>query len=467
MGFMPGNTMIGGLALLEEPISLDEMKRLVRARLLRFPRFRQRPRRPLPWPAWPLWEEDPAFALERHIHALALPDGDGDEALRLAFQELMSEPLPEDRPLWSLHLLGDGESGRALVLRFEHALADGRAMMAVIAALTDAAPDAVWWEPAPEPLQSPLLAATLGAYALATQTPALARRGLGWVRHPLYAAGWSARAARALGKLLFAPPDPQTILRGRFDGANRVAWSDPVPLADVKAVGKALGATVNDIMLSAMSGGFRRYLLARGADPAGLALRSVTPVDMRGQGDASGLGNWFGLVFLTLPVGVEDPVERLQTLHEAMTAIKRTPEAWVSLGILQGLGLVPGRLERAGVRFFGAKGTATMTNVRGPAQPRYLAGRRIRRALFAVPHPGDLAIGMSIFSYAGEISVTLNTAAAVIPHPEDIIAGFHADFRALQRAVGADAEPVRPAEVPWQCAEPDLPSSPQETSIAA
>ena len=99
MGFMPGNTMIGGLALLEEPISLDEVKRLVRARLLRFPRFRQRPRRPLPWPAWPLWEEDPAFALERHIHALALPDGDGDEALRLAFQELMSEPLPEDRPL--------------------------------------------------------------------------------------------------------------------------------------------------------------------------------------------------------------------------------------------------------------------------------------------------------------------------------------------------------------------------------
>jgi hypothetical protein len=131
-----------------------------------------------------------------------------------------------------------------------------------------------------------------------------------------------------------------------------------------------------------------------------------------------------------------------------MNAIKATPEAWVAFGVMNGLGLVPRRMERAGVRFFCNKATATMTNVLGPAQPRYLAGRRIQRVIFAVPHPGDIAVGMSIFSYAGAVSVALHTAAAVIPAPQDIIAGFQADFQTLENAAGVTPESPRPREVP-------------------
>jgi WS/DGAT/MGAT family acyltransferase len=306
----------------------------------------------------------------------------------------------------------------------------------------------VWWEPAPDPIASRILAATAGAYAAAGLTTGAVRRGFGLIRHPLRATGLGVLAARALGKLLFIPPDPETILRGRFDGDNHIAWSPPIPLARIKAVGKTLDATVNDILLSAMSGGFRAYLLARGESPDATPLRALVPVDLRGGADASGLGNRFGLVFLTLPVDIADPVQRLQTLHQRMNAIKATPEAWVAFGVMNGLGLVPRRMERAGVRFFCTKATATMTNVRGPAQPRYLAGRRIQRVIFAVPHPGDIAVGMSIFSYAGEVSVALNTAAAVIPAPQDIIAGFQADFQTLENAAGVTPESPRPREVP-------------------
>jgi len=445
MAFAPGNTMIGGLTLLDEPITLEDITLLMRARLLRYRRFRQRPVKPAPWPAWPLWEDDPNFSLDHHIKSVELSPADDPEALRQLFQGLMSEPLPEDRPLWQLHLVQNYGAGSALILRFEHTVADGSAMMQVLQTLTDASPDTVWQEPAPEPLDSSLLAAVSVAYTVGQAVPNLISRSLSMSLHPLNTSGWSWKAARALGKLLFIPPDPETLLRGRLDTANHVAYSQPLLLRDIKAVGKALGATVNDILLSAVSGGFRHYLISRGEDTDGLAIRSLVPVDLRRGEDASGLGNKFGLVFLTLPVGIADPVERLQNVHENMDAIKRTPEAWVSYGVMNGLGLVPRCLEQLGVRFFCAKATATMTNVRGPSHPRYLAGRRINRVLFAVPHPGDLAIGMSIMSYAGEVTVTLNTAAGIIPNPQDIIDGFHADFDYLRAHAQAESE-SSPAE---------------------
>lgn len=130
----------------------------------------------------------------------------------------------------------------------------------------------------------------------------------------------------------------------------------------------------------------------------------------------------------------------------------------MSFGVLNGLGLVPRRLEQWGVRFFGAKATAAMTYVRGPDHIRYLAGRRIARVLFAVPHPGDIAIGMSIMSYAGDVCVTLNTAAAVISHPQDIITGFHADFDQLRTHTEVSAGANEEEAETWQPPSNYIPS---------
>jgi WS/DGAT/MGAT family acyltransferase len=243
--------------------------------------------------------------------------------------------------------------------------------------------------------------------------------------------------ALALGKLLLIPPDRRTSLRGRCGLAKRAVASEPLQLKDIMAVGKALGGTVNDVLLSSVTAGLRHYLETQEEPVEGVSIRALVPVYIKNPKEAlevdTSSGNGFGLVYLSLPVGVEDILERLKAVHENMQAIKRTPEAFVAYGILYGMGLIPPTLTRTISGLFGIKGTAVMTNVPGPRERLYFAGAQISRFMFWVPQPAGLAVGVSIMSYAGEVTVGLATDAAVIPKPEIILEGFHADFEELRQ----------------------------------
>jgi diacylglycerol O-acyltransferase / wax synthase len=192
-----------------------------------------------------------------------------------------------------------------------------------------------------------------------------------------------------------------------------------------------MGGTINDILLSAVTGALRRYLEERGEPVGGLNIRAIVPVNLRPPEELGKLGNRFGLVFLSLPVGISDPIKRLVVLKQRMDAIKNSPEAVVALGILNVIGMTPTQIEKIIISIFGMKGSAVMTNVPGPRQMLYLAGKPVTAIMFWVPSPAGLNIGVSIFSYAGDIFLGVATDAGVVADPERIIELFQIEFAYL------------------------------------
>jgi len=229
-------------------------------------------------------------------------------------------------------------------------------------------------------------------------------------------------------RLLMKKPDPPTPFKGALGTAKIPAWSRSVPLAQVKAIKNVVKATVNDVLLTAMTGGLRRYLLEKEWDVTDLNFRAAVPVNLRPPGRGRDLGNYFGLVFLSLPVGIADPLERLFKLKKRMDRIKNSPEAVVAIGIIKAVGMSPAEIQRVIVNIFGAKSTAIMTNVPGPRNHLYMAGCKIVNQMFWVPMSGRVGLGLSIISYADEVRLGVATEAALIPDPDRIIEGFYAEL---------------------------------------
>jgi WS/DGAT/MGAT family acyltransferase len=239
--------------------------------------------------------------------------------------------------------------------------------------------------------------------------------------------------AKSLGRVTLLLPDPHTVFKGELSVARRSAWSRPVSLDEIKAVGRATGATVNDVVVACVSGALRRYMQGRGQAVDRIGVRAMVPVNIRTAEEAlEKLGNHFGLVALDLPVSVGDPLDRLREIKRHMDALKHTPEATTTYSIVQVAGMTPVGIERLVIRFFTSKTSVVMTNVAGPRHKLYLAGNPIRQVNFWVPQTAGIGLGISIFSYAGEVVVGVMANAKLVPDPETIVEAFHAEFTALQ-----------------------------------
>jgi len=233
------------------------------------------------------------------------------------------------------------------------------------------------------------------------------------------------------------PADPDTIFKGSLGTAKRCAWSEVLPLADVKAYSKSVGATINDVLLTGVAGALRRYLLSRGEEVGDdLDLRAIVPVNLRPEDAAEQLGNRFGLVFLALPVGVEDRIERLRELKRRMDEIKNSTEAVVTYAVLNAVGSASASVESLAVQFFGSKATAVMTNVPGPRKELYLAGKAMRSIMVWVPQSARLGLGVSILSYAGQVRLGVATDAGLVPDPGAIIEAFQHEMEAALAGEG-------------------------------
>jgi diacylglycerol O-acyltransferase / wax synthase len=246
-----------------------------------------------------------------------------------------------------------------------------------------------------------------------------------------------AAATGAFGRLVARPADPPTVLKGPLGIPKCVAWSAPIAVEEVKAMGRVLGGTINDVLLAAMTGALRRYLAGRGQRVEELDVRAAMPVNLRGLEKMAELGNRFGLIFLSLPVGIADPVARLAELARRARALKRSAEPVVVYGILSLLGKVPLPVQKLVVKIFGTKATAVMTNIPGPREVLYLASQRIDDVFFWVPQSGRVGMGISICSYAGRVRLGVGTDAGLIPDPEVIVEAFHQEVEALGRRAGA------------------------------
>jgi WS/DGAT/MGAT family acyltransferase len=448
--------VINGVVWFDAPLDWDVLTKRIESRWIdRYPRFRQRVsegRLPM---LGPQWEDDPRFALENHLHHIALPAPGDQAALEKFVGDRMSVPIDRAKPLWHAYFIDGYGSGCAVLVRVHHSVADGIALAQVLQSLTDDAPEADerderrdgrrrGWTSLLDPITKPTGAAVGAAWRL---TGAVVNQGLDVVTHPkrlgdVAATGWD--DAAALAKLVFTPPVARTAVAGQTVVAKRAVWSPPIPLDEVKAVGRATGATVNDVLLAAVTGALRRYLQAHGSLVDNI--RTLVPVNLRpaDRPVPATLGNRFGLVFLDLPVGLADPLDRLRELSRRMLAIKNSPEGVVAFGLLTGMGYTPTQVEKAIVDFFTAKASAVMTNVAGPRTPVYVAGVPVAGVISWVPRSGNVPMGVCIFSYAGKVYVGTAVDAALVPEPQMIVAAFREELDDFFRRVTKPAPPKRP-----------------------
>jgi WS/DGAT/MGAT family acyltransferase len=430
--------MITGIFMFDEPLDFLELRETLRTGLLKYDRFRQRVVQPvLPFNP-PYWEYDPNFDLDAHLHRIALPSPVNQLALEELVNDFLSIPLDFSKPLWHFHLVENFGDGCALLCRLHHCIADGIALVKVLLDLTDDEPgvasnshkglDRRHQESAVTEHKRRSIFLTSSGNGRAY---AAAQEALDLLSDPIRVretARLGVDSAVALARLLLLSPDPETPFKGKLGVRKRCSWSKPIPLSDVKAIGRVAGGTVNDILLSAVSGALGRYLRGRGEPIGGLNFRAVVPVNLRPIEEKLILGNSFGLVFLSLPVGIEDPLERLSELKRRMDLIKGTPEAIVAFGILNTMGLASPKIEDIIVDMFEKKATTVMTNVPGPREVRYFAGKAIRGVMFWVPQSGRLGLGVSIISYAGEVLVGIASDAGLTPDPEMLVEALHAEF---------------------------------------
>jgi WS/DGAT/MGAT family acyltransferase len=422
----PANlAIVMGIVLTKKPLDFDRVRTIYNERLMSFDRFRQRVVETGFPMATPHWQDMPHFDIDQHLHHIALAAPHDHGALVRLVNDLASMPLDHSLPLWQAYLVDDVEGGSALITRCHHCIADGTAMMTVTQRLFDPGPGA---KPLPAPRARAAPAGNgvgKGLFAPAIDLIADAARD---------AIALAGGAGMLVGELLRAD-DPPSPLKGEFALGKRVAWSKPVAIRDIKAIGKRHGAKVNDVLVAAMTGALRTYLKGRGVDVNHTTVRAMVPVDLRPPERIGQLGNEFGLVLLDLAVTKARADHRLALTKARMDELKRSPEPLATKALLSLLGRGPKLLEDLSNDLFGRKASVVMTNVVGPPDVLYLAGVPIDRILPWAPHPGQqLGMAVSILSYRGMASLTVIGDAHRVPDPEAITAEFNREFQKLLKS---------------------------------
>ncbi len=465
----PNNLMIiDGLMWTHRRIPPDDFRALLAERVVeRFPVFSSIPAKT---DAGWVWRQFPEFDLDEHLRVIELPGDAGFAELRELISVERSRPLEHDRPLWSAILVDnlhaeDGPDGRrrrnrgsAVIMRSHHSLADGIRLTQVILGLcdtmADSAPTTVGKNmkrpdsmeelalEAVKALSSDALDAARSTAELAIEEVRLGtdpRAGVpvlgsmlratsgavGLVRNPTRladvaqsfgsATNRSVNDVAAVTKLLMAPPSTRTVWSGEPGVAKSADWAPTLPLAEVKAIGRATGSTVNDVLIGAVAGALTRYLRHHG-DHDTDELMWMVPVSVRPfEEQPTSLGNHFALVAVRLPIGEDNVAERLRKLHAEMDRIKASDEAALTYTVQRAISQAPTPLAVGLTNFFADKAVGVLTNVPGPRSPLGIAGREVAGVLAWAPCSGKQVMTICIFSYNGKVSVGFGGDAALVP----------------------------------------------------
>jgi WS/DGAT/MGAT family acyltransferase len=435
--------MVNGILTFDHPLDINRVRQVIEYRWLRYERFKQRVvRSRLPF-LRPYWETDPYFNIDNHLHRLALPDPGDQDTLQDMVSDLMSQPLDFSRPPWQFYLIENVGNGCALMGRLHHCIADGMALVGVLLSMTDFRADAplvplseVVGDLPEDGLMGGLTRDVAETASFFRHTADRAfqetRSAIQNPDHARQLAEQGAGLGLAATRLLVRTSDPRTRIKGKLGVMKRVAWSPPIPLNEVKLIKNVLGGTINDVVITAITGGLRRYLVGYGDDVSKLEFRAAVPVNLRNDHDGGKLGNKFGLVFLSLPVSIEEPLMRLVEVRRRMVELKMSAEAPVTLGILGMMGVGNDAFREFVVQTLEPKATVVLTNVPGPPVPLYLAGQEIKQIMFWVPQAGRLGMGISILSYANRLFVGVATDAGLVPDPEKVLDGYHEEIARLK-----------------------------------
>ncbi len=436
-----------------EAPAYDELIGAIESRLHLVPRYRQR----LAFVPFdqgrPVWVDDPHFKVRYHVRHTALPRPGGDSELKRLAGRVFSQALDRSRPLWELWLVEGLAGGRfALLSKTHHALVDGISGVDIATVLFDASPEPMpvappehEWVARPLPSPAQLLADALLERAT---VPAEVARGVrATLRGPRTVAARLGRALGSVGALAWtgfqaAPPSPFNV---RIGPHRRFTWVE-ADLEQFKAIKNALGGTVNDVVLTVVAGALGSYMRLHGKPTDAIGLRAMVPVSVRADIERGALGNRVAAMWATLPVGVTDPVKRLQTVGEQMREVKQSGQA-VGAEILTHLsGFAPPTIMAQAARLQARQRlfNLVVTNVPGPQFPLFLLGRELDAIYPMVPLAENTALGIAILSYNGQLNFGLVADFDALADVEVLADELRASIEELAAAAAAPPPATSP-----------------------
>lgn len=408
---------VGGLTIIDGPAPpVEDLLEQIRKRLHLVPRYRHKLAHTALDSGRPVWVDDPSFNLEYHVRHTALPQPGDIEQLRALTARVFSQALDRSKPLWEMWLIeGLGDGSFALISKNHHALIDGVSGIDLATVLFDLTPEpppmkppSRPWRPHSEPSTVELLSiAAKGAVRAAGE---IAGGAIEAISHPERAVQGALEAAEGIGELLWAgmnpaPPTPLNVEIGphrRFIGVTN-------DLADFKLVKNAFGGTVNDVVLSVVTGALRSFLIARGVRTEGLEMRALVPVSVRSANERNHLGNRIAVMRGPLPVYIADPLQRLRFVSEAMEGLKESKQAMGAEMLTNVQNFAPPTVlaQASRLNFSTRLFNLIVTNVPGPQFPLYVLGRRMLHAYPVAFLPQHHALAIAIMSYDGEMNFGL------------------------------------------------------------
>ena len=441
---------IGSIGVFEgPPPAIEAFRQMVAGKLPLVPRYRQRVRTvPLDL-GRPVWTDDPYFHLDYHVRHTALPSPGDSLQLRNLAGRVMSQRLDRERPLWELWVVEGLEDGHwALLSKVHHALVDGVAGTDLLQVILDQSPEGSppapdVWRPQPPPSRVGLVADAVTD--VLSSPPEQLRRVRALTRAPRQIVGEAVETARGVAAFAgMLAPTPSSSLIGPIGPHRRYAWAR-ASLDDVSAIRKALGGTVNDVVLAFITRGFRDLLMAHGEPPDRRTVRTLVPVSVRKADERGTYNNRVSAMVADLPVGIADPVDRLAAIRGQLRGLKDSRQAVAAETLMSLGGFAPPLLLALGARASMSAArriprwqlATVTTNVLGPRQPLYALGRRMIEAFPYVPTVSPMRVGVAIFSYVGQLTFGVNADYAAVPDIDVFTAGIEAGVTELVKAAEA------------------------------
>jgi len=434
----------------DHQLDYDRLKETIKKRWLIFDRFEKKITYPSMGFGLPKWEKDQNFDIRSHVQRIALSGSGDKEALQEIISDLSAAPLDPEKPLWQVHLIDNYNGGSVLFWRIHHCIADGVSLVNAILSICDREADSDYVQKKLENVsikkQSKEMNKTLISFSrkminffaspekLKKSIKTLDKKnvknfqkkskllsyydGIKNFSNNIY------DLCEIIHKQTFMRQDPESIFKGKLSVRKNVAWTETIPVSMVKNIGKKHNATINDVLVSAITGVLRKHMIKNNNSVNDLSLHVSMPINRRKPGTECELGNKFALVSLALPIHIEDPILRLYEVKKRNDKIKASPEAAINYHALKIIGTCPSDLTKKLIYFVANKGSAVMSNVPGPGKSLYLAGKKIKNMMFWVPRTGNVGMGISFISYAGNITVGLACDEKLVLNPQTILDNF-------------------------------------------
>ncbi|MBV8126018.1 MAG: DUF1298 domain-containing protein [Burkholderiaceae bacterium] len=417
--------VINSVLMFDGELDFERLRATIEQRLPNYARFTQKVVARF---GRPHWETDTSFDIRRHVQLQVQDRVFDKQSLKQQLDAVALAPLPADRPLWHMTVIQHPGNGYAIVFRLHHCITDGEGLVHVLKHLTDdsqdhgQAPSLEWHPKHARPAVHPICKR--------------AHRALFW-----------SRITAQLGRLALLLPDLKTRLKRPLSQDKSLICLPAIELNLVRSIAKRMNATINDVWVAAVSHALRLYLQEQGEAVDSKPLRSAVTFNLRNKSDAFLLGNHFGLVAMTMPTDIAEPKEQLRQVNARMRAIKASHQPHATMFFLTLTGYLPRALQSLVLRMFTSKGSAVLTNVEGPALPRYLAGTRMTDVMCWVPQAGTMGVGFALVSYAGQIQVSLFSDRNQVQYPERLSELLIQAFAVMDRATQDQMAPTQAAPV--------------------